>query len=167
MSKMTKAAEYINLLIGEPLSGIGRAANMLWMGFGKDVKTTNLKGQERTVSEYALHIQCAWRIIYRKRIFTGNGDFYQLTVENDTGDWDTKGGNLFDLKAVEINSLLEKKSFTVEKIIVRDIGDLKIYFSNGLRLEVFPNDSLHEEYWRFFSKKPELADRRHLVVFQS
>ena len=77
--KTREAIEYINLLIGEPLSEIGRAANMLWMGFGKDVKTTNLKGQERTVSEYALHVQCAWRMIYKKEIIIGNNDFYQLT----------------------------------------------------------------------------------------
>lgn len=131
------------------------------------MKTANLKGEERTVSEYALHVQCAWRMIYRKRIFTGNGDFYELTEANDTGDWDTKGGNLFDLKAVELNLLLLRRNFAVQKIILRDTGDLKIILSSGLRLEVFANDSLYQEYWRFFSKKPELADQRHLVVFQS
>ena len=165
--KIREAIEYLNMLKGEPLSGIGRGANMLWMGFGKDVKTTNLKGEERLVSEYALHIQCAWRLLYRKRIFTGNGDFYELTETNDTGDWDTKGGNLFDLKAVELNSVLSQKCFTIQKIMMRNTGDLKICLSNGLRLEVFPNDSLYEEYWRFFCYKPELANRGHLVVFQS
>lgn len=135
--KMIEAIEYLNLLKGEPLSRIGRGANMLWQGFGKDVKTTNLKGEERTVSEYALHIQCAWRMIHRSEIIIRNGDFYQLTAENDTDDWDTKGGNLFDLKAVELNSLLRQKGFTVQKTIIRNTGDLKICFSNGLQWKCF------------------------------
>ena len=42
-----------------------------------------------------------------------------------------------------------------------DVGGLRIYFSNGYKLELFPDDSLGEEFWRFFQLDSET---RHFVV---
>lgn len=44
-----------------------------------------------------------------------------------------------------------------------EIGGLYISFDSGIKLEVFPNDSLEDEFWRFIEFNGQ--DSEHFVVF--
>jgi hypothetical protein len=44
---------------------------------------------------------------------------------------------------------------------VDEIGSLRIILSNGYKIEIFPDDSLEKEFWRFFQLD---SDPRHFVV---
>lgn len=41
-----KIDNYLKLLLNQPLLAIGRASNMLWVGFGKEIECTNFRGQK-------------------------------------------------------------------------------------------------------------------------
>lgn len=43
-----------------------------------------------------------------------------------------------------------------------DIGGLIIYLDNELKIEIFPDDSLQQEFWRFIIFK---EDSEHFVVY--
>lgn len=53
-------------LVGLPLWASGRAGDLQWFQFGAKhavvAQSGSAKGTERTVGDYALHVQCAWRI---------------------------------------------------------------------------------------------------------
>jgi hypothetical protein len=52
------------------------------------------------------------------------------------------------------------KEFIVQKVEVRDAGSLHIALSEDLSLEVFPDNSITDEYWRLFEpgeKKPHFV----------
>ena len=73
-----KIDNYLKLLLNQPLLAIGRASNMLWVGFGKEIECTNFRGQKVKKSSIALHVQSSWRIIdtKRKEIIVAQSDFY-------------------------------------------------------------------------------------------
>src|SRR3954468_14716738 len=50
-------------LVGKSCWYLGRAVNMAMFGFGEWRKTTSRKGGMVDVTEYALHVQCHWRIL--------------------------------------------------------------------------------------------------------
>lgn len=48
-------------LIGKNVYGIGRAAAMCWIHFGRPVEI-DLRGRKRVLGEFALDLDCPWRI---------------------------------------------------------------------------------------------------------
>jgi hypothetical protein len=44
---------------------------------------TDRKGKEKPVGDYALHVQCAWRITQGDTIITGRGDIFCTPVESE------------------------------------------------------------------------------------
>lgn len=63
-----KIENVLSCLVGLPLESAGRAANIVWFGFGDLLTIKNRKGTERKVAEFALHVQCSWRITKEKNI---------------------------------------------------------------------------------------------------
>ena len=61
---------------------------------------SNQKGKTEEVAEYALHIQCSWRIVKGNKIVVASRDFYSprtgLDDENEYFEWDVQGNNRFD-----------------------------------------------------------------------
>ena len=45
--------DYLKILINQPLTAIGRASNMLWLGFGKEIECINFRGN--AVKKVLLH----------------------------------------------------------------------------------------------------------------
>ena len=60
-------------LIGLKLSRMALAADMRTLQFGN---TEERKGGGGVVGEYALHVQCPWRLEGKTGIITGSGDLY-------------------------------------------------------------------------------------------
>lgn len=146
-------------LIGKNVRKVGRAAAMCWIHFGRPVEIESW-GQKRIVGEFALDLDCPWRIKNSSGgIELGSADMFVPAsghALDEDFDWDIQGNNLFDVKA---KSLFPEGS----RIMVISAGlgssyDLTITFSNGLCLESFVNASSREECWRLFRPGLEHGD---------
>lgn len=155
-----------NLIEGKKLNCIGRCSDLVWLQFG-DI-TSRWSDREKSninVSEYSLHIQCPWRIVYKSQIILGSRDIYlpnSMHKEDDLFQWDVQGNNMFD----ELKDLFSSKNdakFLVKSFQVQDNGSIKITFYNEYVFEVMPDtSSSEEEMWRFF--KP-FSDDNHYVMY--
>jgi len=154
------------VLIGKPLWGCGRAANLATFAFGERIKTVDFFGKPTEVGEYALHVQCAWHIGRGEEVIVGSRDiYYPADYQSEDEeippdfDWD-KHPNRRDRL---LRSLFEDgaRSFTVQRVEVRLAGSLRLSLSDGFYLDVFPDDSLGREHWRLFMPRTE---ERHFVV---
>lgn len=120
-------------------------------------------GRTKEVGEYALHIQCAWRIRHGERVIVGSRDLYSPPHESDDPDnfdGDVQGANRRDVGIAELFQN-ETRQFMVRDVEVGEAGAFTISFDDGYALDVFPDDSLSAEHWRLF--KPS-AEEPHFVV---
>jgi hypothetical protein len=136
---------------------------MATFDFGERRKSVTGRGTPREVGEWALHVQCAWRISQDSRIVVGDRDLYypenynQGDVIPEEFDWDV-GPNRRDRLLI---SLFAAHDFVVQSIEVGTVGSLRLRLTRGISLEIFPNDSISIEYWRLF--EPD-KDGPHFVV---
>lgn len=152
----TRIQEVTAPLLGRSLWTCTRAADMAAFQFGAKRQTTDFLSKPLEVGEYALHVQCAWRITTNEQVLVGNADLYyppDLTIENTPPeyDWD-RGPNRRD----ELLARFFKHGtldFVVKRIDVGNAGALFIVMNDGLSLELFPNDSLTNEHWRLFKPR--------------
>ncbi|WP_338751107.1 hypothetical protein [Bacillus sp. FJAT-52991] len=150
-------------LIGFPLNEIGRNSNMVWFGFGKSITTVNKRGDSFKSSEFVLHIQCTWRLIKENKIITASRDIYvpksNWNSDNEF-DWDIIGENRFDEL---LKDFLKKYCGKIYIILLNSdpLGGLRISFTDNISLEIFPDESTEEEFWRIFT--PGKLDS-HFVV---
>lgn len=145
----------MKVLVGATGFTIGRTASMSWIGFHVGD------------SEYALHLQTAFRIRTDEKILIANLDMFEPTetLENspsfdwDTFDWDVQGFNRYD-EWVKQFKKENGEQLTVQKVTVSNFGDLSIELNQNVVIEVFLNTSA-EECWRFFERN---SKNDHLVV---
>jgi hypothetical protein len=155
-------------LLGLRLAIARDAGNMKNFQFGKIRPHPSGKG---TIGDFALHVQCPWRLVTNDGILTGSADYYEPAVESEEVDVDDgRSGNLqlkrlgevFRTYDQETRSLINDADALIVAAIHSDrLGGIVLDFSGGFRLEVFPNGSRGED-WRFFSPKKE--DQDHFVV---
>ena len=159
-----KIEKKLSVLQKQPLIDIGRASNLLWLSFGEKVVTIDRKGNEILRCKYALNVQCSWRLIKDYRIIVASKDIYipKTGLNEDIFDWEKYGENRFDEKVSEFKTTMLTSNIFVSKISADEIGGLIVELDLGIKLELFPDDSLEDEFWRFivFGDKSE-----HLVVF--
>lgn len=157
----------------EPLIGLSlwtarRAADMEMFHFGARRIVPGRDGEPREVGEWALHLQCAWRLTGPEGIVVGSRDrFYAAgvdpyaEVESEDWDWDRPGANRCDER---IDAFFTAQSATppvVEAVSADRLGGFCLQMSGGHALEVFPFDSLGEEHWRLL---PPSREQDHFVV---
>ncbi len=164
----TEILEALKQLVGLKLSIARRACDMRVLHFGTIRRAAESvlpfrKGEPRgTVCDFALHIQCPWRIETDKEIVTGRADLLRPLHEpegfsDDDRDYD-RDGNVQDLRMERVMS--NDTGLLVESVAIQSHGSFTIAFNGGYRLAVFPSGSIDED-WRLF--RPE-ADAPHLVV---
>jgi hypothetical protein len=92
-----RVEEALTPLIGMPLWGAHRAADLQVLKFGKRHLVPQ-RDKMVEVGEYALHLQCAWRIAGRDRIVVGSRDVYipPGNPEDVPSDFDWEKANLRD-----------------------------------------------------------------------
>jgi hypothetical protein len=117
--------------------------------------------------EYALHLQCSWRIDGPDGIVTGTEDLWQH-VEPDVrpDDWSHEhGDSLQDARLGELLGSFDPVTrswinsdgrLTVSAIDASDRGDLTIDLAGGFTLRAFPAGS-RDEMWRLFQPGTEQA----------
>ena len=156
---------HLRLLVGLPLSIARRAATMRTFHFG------SVRPVERgTVGEYALHVQCAWRIEGANGIVTGSADLWRpLSPDADREAWNYEDGNLQDALLQEWLGGYDEQTHScfnpdgrlvVEATGTDDCGGADFTLSGGFRLVLFPEGSDGED-WRLFQPQTDAA---HLVV---
>lgn len=154
-------------LIGLPLWDAGRAADLTWFCFGARRWVRGFFGDLKEVGRFALHVQCAWRIVQGESVIVGHRDMYcppgDGTKSPDAPPgfkWDTPGSNRLDHR---LKQLFQNPPGTliVQRVEVGSAGALQIFFENEITLEIFPNDSFDEEHWRLFGTG---RDDPHFVV---
>lgn len=156
-------------IIGMPLWSIGRAGNLEWFAFGVHrhvVNNATKDGNPKIVSDYALHVQCSWRILDLEGIFVASRDRFYPAGDDPYKDleefeWDIPGVNRCDERVSKLLQEWATYPMIVNAVDVDFVGGLKITFNNGYKLDVFPDLSVEAEYWRFF--KP-YVDEEHFVV---
>lgn len=146
----------VSVLIGKHLWGCSRAADLASFAFREPHRVSN--------GEYGLHVQCAWQIARGERVLVGSADVYYPAdaVDGEPSeefDWD-KGPNRRDKMLYE---LFEggKHRYAVLAVKAGAAGKLVVELSEGLSLEILPDDSLPHEHWRLFQPHRETP---HFVV---
>src|SRR5713101_1167998 len=142
----------LGALVSLPLWSLGRAADLTWFEFGSRRSVKGYNGMEKEVGDYALHIQCAWRITQGEKVAVGRGDIFctpEESTEPTPADFDWQKGNRFDRVAA---SLLQNESrqLMVRSVNIGEAGSFSIVLEDGYKLEAFPHDSESGEHWRFF-----------------
>ena len=154
MKSRSEIEQATSVLIGEALWECGRAANMATFQFGKRKKIIDLRGDGREVGEFRLHVQCAWRIAREDRIIVASRDiYYPADYHEEKGipeqfDWDRDPERRTKLLAALFEN--DTREFIARSVAGGSAGSLRITLSDQLALELFPDDSLGDEYWRFF-----------------
>lgn len=145
-------------LVGLKLSLTRRAADMRIFQFGQ----ITVDGP-RSWAEWALHIQCPWRIESEEGLVTGSGELWHpgggsgVSEPEETWNYDTDG-NLQDMKIAGLfGSPVGKSGYalnvtndlTVQSASGDRCGGISMVLSGGYRLSIFPTDgSSGQEAWR-------------------
>lgn len=124
-----------------------------------------------SIGEYALHLQCPWRIEDARGIVTGREDIWESSEVGEvypTRNYE-HANSVQEVALAAIlkgydpatKSLINETEFLgVERIKVNSFGDVTVYLSGGYRLVLFLNSTTGES-WRFF--RPGSNDP-HLVM---
>jgi hypothetical protein len=165
----TKAqiAQSLQKLVALPLSIARDAGNMKNFQFGAIRSHPSGTG---TVGQYALHVQCPWRIITSNGIVTGSTDFYEpAEEEKEVVLQDAKAGNLQQKRLGDLLQSYDASTrswvngtgqLVVQTVQVDEFGGFELELSGDVRLQIFPCGSRGED-WRFFAPGSE---EDHLVV---
>ncbi len=148
VNRHSDLTEALQVLVGKRLSGVGQAAGMGVFEFGEP--TTGLdgvSGQKVQGSEYAIHVQCAFRLARNGFVVRGSDDYRWSKGPDDSMR------TMFDLRAEAIDQSLAKPPYTlVDEVAVSSVGDVRVGLSGGLEIGVFVNSSRPTEQWRFLCR---------------
>ncbi len=148
----------LNVLKKQRLQSFSRSINLLCIGFGNIISRKNNKGDTVFVCEYALHIQCPFRVSYKTKILLGDSDLYISSInENDLVDLNNQNVCLLDIKTKNI--LNDFSDEYVSEVILNEYNDLIINTTN-LSISLFVCNQSYES-WRFFKVD---SDETHVVV---
>jgi hypothetical protein len=164
MTLQERVIAALSPLVSLPLWGAARALNMEMFKFGERRTRPNRKGQLVEVGEYALHIQCPWRIVGPEGVIVGPEDrSYPEDEDADWTDFDSDGRSRCEARMEAWLSGYSATPLKVQRVEADSVGGFKTFLQHGFVLEAFPADSLRGEYsehWRLFGPSNE----GHFVV---
>jgi len=156
------ARQALTKLVGLRLSAAHNAGNMKTLQFGDLQK----RGEKGLVGQFALHIQCPWRIERLGKIVTGSLDYYERASDNTNDAWEPGAitghlqneilGRLFEGLNDDTRSHVNRsKQLVVEEVTADSFGGARIRMSGDYNLVIFPSGTKGED-WRLFepSKTP-------------
>jgi hypothetical protein len=147
----------LSQIIGLPLTAARRAADMRTFQFG------TLRPVERgSVGDFALHVQCPWRVEGPDGIVTGRLDLWEPVEDNGPFDenWDyEKSPNVQDAR-LEQWLATNEVPLVVKSVEADEFGGAAISLGQGFVLRLFPAGTRGED-WRLFRPK---TGAPHLVI---
>lgn len=167
MTMQEEVESTLRVLIGKPFRDSGRSSDLQWFEFGSDVTTVSKRnGETKTEGEYVIDTESAWHIAEPNGIFVGSRDRLYPAGEDPYKDllefdWDRPGVNRCDEKIQKFFEERKNKPLFVQSVEANNWGGVKIYLSENYIIEIFPDDSLGGEDWRFFEPS---KSSRHFVV---
>jgi hypothetical protein len=149
-----ESSDALAVPVGEPFWYIGRAVDLVWLGFGPLGRKRKPLGGSDVLGRFALHLQCPWRISGPRGIVVGGHDIYSPASTARLRGWKwEKGPTLFDERVeAHLAKSLRPLAF-VRRVGTDRCGGFRLSMSNALVLEVFPDGSEATEYsewWRVF-----------------
>ncbi len=156
----------LRALLGQPLGGCWRAANMQVVEFGPRRRTLNLRGGAIEVADLRLHVQCRWRLIDGDKIAFGRDDLNYPADESispEDFDWD-KQDSVLDVAQRHWFAAHRASPPRVVAVEGDAYGGFRVCLEGGTALEAFPCDSRRGEYsehWRLIGHR---TDGSHFVV---
>ena len=147
----TQIEQTLEVLIGLPLWDGRRAADLQSFHFGDRHTVVDRKGQPCEVGTYALHLQCAWRIVGPSGIVVASRDKFYPTGDRpledayDDFEWDKPGANRCDERMEAFFEQHSTAPLLVESVRADAVGGVWMRLGSDHMLEVFPDDSLEGE----------------------
>ena len=160
MHKEIEAA--LGVLVGRSLRGSERVV--------ADIETFHFADAPGTAATHALQVRCPWRLTQSGAIVTGYDDVRYPKGPNPSAEpagfrWESEGANRRDERLRAFFDGHRSAPPVVAHVEADDVGSLRLTFDGGVRLELFPDDSLDDvtdsERWRFFEPG---ADGPHFLV---
>jgi hypothetical protein len=153
----------VSVLVGKSVWRCTLAADMACFQFGeRRIAKSFRDGSERQVGEYALHLQCPWRIVKDEKVLLAALDVYKPQGgQDDTPDFDwATSGNLLEER---IATFFEHgaREYSVEGLGVGPAGAVRLSLEGEFSFEIYPSDSAAGEHWRLFQPGIHL---KHFVV---
>jgi hypothetical protein len=109
----------------------------------------------RTTGEYALHVQCPWRVSGTAGVLVGSSDIYvPADPELDDADfrWDKPGDALADERLDRWIAAYETNPLVIQAVAVDRCGGFVLHLPHDFAFEVFPEatSAPHDirEQWR-------------------
>ncbi len=148
----------LQVLVGQPLIGSARAADMEMFSFGELVMTPAGRRTPRQLAgRYGLHVQCPWRIVRAGSLTVGYDDLREPRsdlaedVEFDPNELEM---TLRDELLASFHRERKDRPRLVAAVAATDVGDLRITFDDGCVLDVFPDmAAARREHWRFMDQQ--------------
>jgi hypothetical protein len=131
-------------LIGLPLWAAGHAADMLWVQFGAKIPAPLMRDPKREAGEYALHVQCPWRVSGLTGVVAGSSD--DAAADHQLATW---------LDAHRTDPV------RVIAIAADRCGGFIATLTHHFAFEVFPEESSEREQWRLLQPGKDVP---HFVV---
>ncbi len=152
------------VLVGTALWGHRRTADLSSFHFGGRRRVKTFHGDLADVGEFAINVQCPWRIVEYDRVLVGNGDLYyppeaRTDEPGAAFDWQHQTSRLDYLMTIFFQS--GRREVNLLQVEVGAGGGLQIALDGACLLELFPNDSFSKEHWRLL--KPG-TEEPHFVV---
>ncbi len=136
-------------LLGLPLRGLGRSANLLSVHFGNLREMSAREGGPGTAPEWTIQIQCPWRISQGSRIVVAYRDFYFSDVPLKNVAVMTK--SRFDSVIAGLCAEFAEIPPVVRRLETDDTGGFSIHLSDDYCLEAFPAENTESgKCWRIF-----------------
>lgn len=137
---------------------------MAMFQFGAE-HTEMSRGESRMFGDYALHVQCPWRIVRDGVILVGYSDMRVPPVGSDPKAFDPNDGRS---RRDDLTDEFERHgsdAHAVTSLEAARIGDLRLTLADGCVVEILPDFASAEddtyEYWRLFEPGSET---QHFVV---
>jgi hypothetical protein len=142
-------------IVGLPLTASRRAADMRTFQFGQ------LRAVDRSsVGDFALHLQCPWRIEGPDGLVTGRLDLWEPVEDNAPYDENWNYEKSPNLQDALVKQWLAQNELVVASVDADEFGGAAISFSQGFVLRLFPAGTRGED-WRWFQPN---RGARHLVI---
>jgi hypothetical protein len=141
---LSAVAEALQELEGLTFWDGGRAADMKMFAFGSPRELPR-RGGGVTVGQFALHLQCPWRLTQNGVTLTSHEDIAASTGSGGSASADRATNRCDEV----IERLFASGAFTVVGASCQPLSDLTIACTNGLVLEVRV-DADNAEQWRLF-----------------
>lgn len=151
-------------VVGAPLWGSARAADMEMFAFGEQRESVDRHGNASVRGEFALHVQCAWHLERNDELVVASRDLHEPSDQSRGGDSDHEpdSGNLRDSR---IASFFQEVTPRVATVSAMWPGSISLMLDAGCVLRLFPDrTSDGVEHFRFF--RPG-TDEPHLIVTSS